>query len=206
MVTLCPDLNHSHKRYAFALLLMCGFAAAVPVHHAHAQEAEQAEAEDAAKEAEARKDAKRAAPPAALPGAESAEEEAGHANADMEPTAALFDAVNRGSLGAAKEAVSRGADLNGRNVIDQTALDMAIDLNRKDIMFFLLSMRAVDDSNEVTRTTVSNSGVRVENGSGHLSIGSRAGRGTSATVMDRRYDATGGQPQPTIGFLGFGGS
>jgi ankyrin repeat protein len=124
----------------------------------------------------------------------------------MEPTAALFEAINRGSLGASKEAVSRGADLNGHNVLGQTPLDMAIDLNRNDIMFFLLSMRTIDDSAGVTTSTVANSGISMRNGSGHLSIGGRAARDKVRPVIDRRYDASGGQAQPSVGFLGFGGS
>ncbi|NHN88655.1 ankyrin repeat domain-containing protein [Acetobacter conturbans] len=204
----CAALKRRYARPVFASLFSVGIAVAVlPIHYAHAQEAEQAEAEDAAKEAEARREAKRAAPPAALPGAQSSEDEAGHSNGDMEPTAALFEAINRGSLGAAKEAVNRGADLSGHNVISQTPLDMAIDLNRKDIMFFLLSMRTIDDSNGVATSTVANSGVSVENGSGRLSIGGKAARNKRvSSVLDRRYDASGGQPQPTVGFLGFGGS
>lgn len=186
---------------------MLGMAAAVlPAGKAHAQDAEQAEAEEAAQQAEAKKAAKRAAPPAALPGAQTSEDDAGHANGDMDPTAALFDGINRGSLGAVKEAVSRGADLGGRNVLSQTPLDMAIDLNRNDIMFFLLSMRTIDDSNEMSATTVANSGISVENGSGRLSIGGRASRGKAGRVIDSRYDASGGRAQPEAGFLGFGGS
>ncbi|MFT9298127.1 MAG: ankyrin repeat domain-containing protein, partial [Gluconobacter sp.] len=118
------------------LLLIAALAATptifVPWHSAHAQDADDAEAEqeaeESAKKAEARKAAKRAAPPSALPGAEAADDDAGHARVDTNPTTALFDAINRGSLNASKEALNRGADMNGHNILDQTPLDMAIDL------------------------------------------------------------------------------
>ncbi|NHN85538.1 ankyrin repeat domain-containing protein [Acetobacter musti] len=190
--------------------LLLGIAAgSAPLRHAHAQEQDadqaeaEAEAEEAAKKAEERRAAKRAAPPAALPGAQSNEEEGGHSNMDLEPTSALFDAINRGSLSAAREAVNRGADLNGHNVLSQTPLDMAIDLNRNDIMFFLLSMRSLEAPDETT-TSVASSGVSMEGGSGHLSVGGRASRG--GKIVDSRYDASGGRPQPSVGFLGFGGT
>ena len=64
----------------------------------------------------------------------------------MEPTDALFDAINRGDIAAARDAVSRGADLGGRNLLGMTPLDLSIDLARKDITFMLLSMRGGDSA------------------------------------------------------------
>ncbi|EGG75670.1 hypothetical protein SXCC_03787 [Gluconacetobacter sp. SXCC-1] len=176
----------------------------MPLQVAHAQDADDAEAEaeaaDAAKKAEARRAAKAAAPPAALPGAESREEEHGHASADMNPTDALFDAINRGSLGAAKEALNRGADMTGHNVLGQTPLDMAIDLNRNDITFLLLSMRTFSDSDPHFSST---SLAENEDDTPPLVMPRHA---TTRPGTDRRYDASGGHAEPSIGFLGFGGS
>ena len=60
---------------------------------------------------------------------------------DMPPTEALFDAINRGDLAAAKDAINRGADINGRNVLGLTPLDLSVDLGRNNISFVLLSLR-----------------------------------------------------------------
>ncbi|WP_232227921.1 ankyrin repeat domain-containing protein [Asaia astilbis] len=184
----------------------------IPWHAAHAQSADDAEAEqeaeEAQKKAEARRAAKAAAPPAALPGAESQEMNAGHANADLNPTDALFDAINRGSLNAAKEALNRGADMRGKNVLFQTPLDMAIDLNRKDIMFLLLSMRSYNDNGGSFAAETSHSGIETDSkGNGHLTIKGRGRQNATAVAASAksRFDASGGQPQPEIGFLGFGG-
>lgn len=191
--------------YLLAATLFAGVpSVCMPIHMAHAQDADEAEAEgeaaEAAKKAEARRAAKAAAPPAALPGAESSEEEHGHASADMNPTDALFDAINRGSLGAAKEALNRGADMTGHNVLGQTPLDMAIDLNRNDITFLLLSMRTFSDSDP---HFASNNLAEGEDDTPPLTMPHHASTTASA---DRRYDASGGHADPSIGFLGFGGS
>jgi len=194
------------------LLLIAALAATplvlVPLHAAHAQDADDAEAEqeaeDAQKKAEARKAARHAAAPSALPGAESSEEEGGHARTDVNPTTSLFDAINRGSLNASKEALNRGADMNARNVLSQTPLDMAIDLNRSDIMFLLLSMRTYNSDGSLDSADVSDSGVKMKDGSGHLTIGGHAAT-KSRKPTAPRFDTHGGTADPAQGFLGFAG-
>ncbi|MFB9971550.1 ankyrin repeat domain-containing protein [Pseudoroseomonas cervicalis] len=57
------------------------------------------------------------------------------------PNEALFDAINRGDMAAARDAMARGADLNARNVLGLTPIDSAVDQNRTDIAFFLLAAR-----------------------------------------------------------------
>jgi len=198
----------------FPLMLTTALAASpvffIPWHAAHAQSADDAEAEqeaeEAQKKAEARRAAKAAAPPSALPGADSQESDAGHANVDLNPTEALFDSINRGSLNAAKEALNRGADMNAKNVLFQTPLDMAIDLNRKDIMFLLLSMRNYGDNGFAAETTHSQIDTDSK-GNGHLTIKGKGRKGASAMAVSTkpRFDVSGGQPQPAIGFLGFCG-
>ncbi|MBB2167627.1 ankyrin repeat domain-containing protein [Gluconacetobacter aggeris] len=196
-------------RLLFLTLLTGSAVIMAPTHFAYAQsdddEAE-ADAADAAKQAEARRAARAAAPPAALPGAEANEEVSGHANGDLNPTAALFDAINRGSLGAAKEALNRGADMEGHNVLGQTPLDMAIDLNRNDITFLLLSLRTLDDEHVIAASST-HSGITMRNGSGHLTIDGTS-HGSRSGVMvanSRTAPRDNGTPRPEIGFLGFGG-
>lgn len=60
---------------------------------------------------------------------------------NLAPNEALFDAINRGDLPAAREAVSRGADVEARNVLGLTPLESAVDQGRTTIMFYLLSVR-----------------------------------------------------------------
>ena len=60
---------------------------------------------------------------------------------DMPPTEALFDSINRGDLPGARDAISRGADLQGTNVLGLTPLELSVDLGRNEISFLLLSLR-----------------------------------------------------------------
>jgi hypothetical protein len=82
-------------------------------------------------------------PPPALPGATPGlgAAPADKSTADMSPTDELFDAVNRGDIASARDSLSRGADINGRNVLGMTPLELSIDLSRNDITFLLLSMQ-----------------------------------------------------------------
>lgn len=84
----------------------------------------------------------------ALPGAVSSGDTAAPPDRpamEMRPTEALFDAINRGDITAARDAIGRGAELNGRNILGFTPLETAVDLGRKDIVFLLLSQRGMDD-------------------------------------------------------------
>lgn len=89
----------------------------------------------------------REASPPALPGARPGDVVQGQrAPAEMPPTEALFDGVNRGDIETVRDALGRGADLNARNILGLTATEVAIDLGRNDIAFLLLSMRGADRS------------------------------------------------------------
>ena len=81
-------------------------------------------------------------PPAGLPGAQSNPGTAAPSEkppAMMDPTDALFDAINRGDIAAARDAVTRGADLGGHNLLGMTPIQLSVDLARNDITFLLLS-------------------------------------------------------------------
>ncbi len=112
-------------------------------------------------------------PPPAVPGARARAESVAPADrsaADLPPTEALFDAINRGDIVTARDAISRGADLDGTNLLGLTPLELSVDLGRNDISFLLLSLR----------------------GSGAGSAGSRPPQGTEQaaaappTAADRR--------------------
>jgi hypothetical protein len=219
------DFRRALRLTATALLLGA-VPAVVPLHSAFAQfsmgnsggggtggampdEREQA---DQAAQAQAKADAKAAAPPAAIPGAVTDEATAtsGHISADMEPTAALFDAINRGDITSAKEALGRGADLNGKNVLGQSPLDMAIDLNRNDLTFLLLSMRNSEQGTRLASVDDGDSSgaVKASVKAGHAKIGraTRLVADKKPAGRARQYASDGGAPKPDVGFLGFGGS
>ena len=218
-------------RLTFTALLLGTAPALIPLQGAHAQfsasggpgaggaggsDAEkERDAADAQQAEQAKQDARLAAPPPAIPGAVSDEATAtsGHASIDMEPTAALFDAINRGDITAAKEALGRGADLNGKNVLGQSPLDMSIDLNRNDITFVLLSMRNSEQGAPVASVQTASDdlgdSVSSHGKAGHLTVKGRSSRYTKtngSAPAPQRYASDGGTAKPEIGFLGFGGS
>ena len=156
-------------------------------------------------------------PPAGLPGAQSATGSTAPANKPlpmMDPTQELFDAINRGDVTAARDAVSRGADLNGQNVLDMTPVQLSIDLGRNDITFMLLA----NGAGQAHGT----SGPSAKNPAGLLTAGTSATKAARHTATraqrakpvhlvtapaapqaPRLFAGNGGAPIPGAGFLGF---
>jgi len=157
--------------------------------------------------------------PPSLPGTKAPVEAAAPTASptDMTPTEALFDAINRGDTAAARDAVNRGADLHGVNVLGLTPLELSVDLGRNDISFLLLSMRDGDaTSRSATRTGAETGGTGQSDA---VLRGSPVPRGASRSrvAAATRGDAAegpvaegptfssgnGGTPIPAAGFVGF---
>lgn len=156
--------------------------------------------------------AKEQAPPPALPGASSggnaaARPQAARPPADVAPTDALFDAINRGDMAAARDAINRGADLSGRNILGMTPMELSIDLGRNDISFLLLSMRG-DTPRQASAATAAKPPGRATPAPTR-----QASRPPPRSVpvaqpaqqAPRLFANDGGAPIPNAGFLGFGG-
>lgn len=156
--------------------------------------------------------APKVAPPPALPGAASSggAVPASRAPTDMEPTEALFDAINRGDIGTARDAISRGADLHGHNVLGMTPLELSVDLGRNDISFMLLSMRAADDgrpaqASATPATTKPPPAKQARRAPAHPAAKATASA-PAPTQTARLFSGDGGAPNPNAGFLGFDSS
>jgi hypothetical protein len=153
------------------------------------------------------------APPPVLPGTKGASEAAPAtaSAAAMTPTDALFDAINRGDSTAARDAVNRGANLDGQNILGLSPLELSVDLGRNDISFLLLSMRGEDpgvrrearglDQSDSTRRTSAapRAAARARVIPASAPPDQEADAGTP-----RLYSGNGGAPIPAAGFLGFG--
>jgi hypothetical protein len=147
--------------------------------------------------------------PPVLPGTKAPSEPAEPSTAaqNLSPTDALFDAINRGDLAAAREAVNRGADLDARNLLGLTPVDLSVDLGRNDISFALLSMRREYESpapskpgegaQRTAETPRAASRPRV------VRAAASAAEEPAADVP-RYVSGNGGAPIPAAGFLGFG--
>jgi len=145
------------------------------------------------------------APAPALPGSRPAAESPAPLDrlpSEMSPTEALFDAINRGDLGSARDAVARGAELNGKNVLGLTPLELSVDLGRNEISFLLLSMRG---SIAAERPPVAAERQQAEATPAGFQRrrGSQALRQFEAAPGPAPVASNGGTPVPSAGFLGF---
>lgn len=165
--------------------------------------------------------APKAPPPAGLPGAQSHPNTAALPSTPptmLDPTQELFDAINRGDLTAARDAVTRGADVNGENELGLTPVQVSVDLGHNDITFLLLSNGAGRASGGPAGPKVASSGNQLltgGKGGAHGAAAARAERPRVAHVrvtekvpeaqrqLPRLYANDGGSPIPSAGFLGF---
>ncbi len=140
--------------------------------------------------------------PAALPGAQSRGGAAPLSKqpSEMGPTEALFDAVNRGDVAAARDAVNRGADMNLRNQLGLTALELSVDLGHNDVAFLLLSLRGTESPGKVGKATKAPA---VANAKPAPRPSAPVAQVKAAAP--RANPSDGGTPNPNAGFLGFSG-
>ena len=158
--------------------------------------------------------AKPAAPlPAAVPGARARPETvvpADRTTADLPPTEALFDAINRGDISSARDALSRGADLDATNSLGLTPTELSVDLARNDITFLLLSLRGGSASQRGPQVQAVMAAPSNPADHRRLPRSARSGPGV-ATVATQTAQAktpvlfagNGGAANPAVGFLGF---
>jgi len=154
--------------------------------------------------------------PAAIPGAQSRPEMTAPADrsvGDLPPTEALFDAINRGDMTTAKDAISRGADLDGRNLLGLSPLELSVDLGRNDISFLLLSLRGERGSGRSTASAQAapppspQPSPRRPRGASDVAARTHGIPVRSTAIPARQapplFAGNGGTPQPDAGFLGF---
>ena len=172
-------------------------------------------------------EAPKVAPPPALPGAINTIAPAEKTVLDLPPTESLFDAINRGDIGSARDAISRGADLSGHNVLGMTPLDLSVDLSRNDITFLLLSLRAPDAAPVAAIATAGGTPAPAKETAATKVVADKAGAARPPTAKTpakavasalkpapavapapRQYAGQNdtGTPNPQVGFLGFGGT
>lgn len=156
----------------------------------------------------------RPAPPPALPGLaarRAPEPIPADENASLSPTPALFDAITRGDLAAARDAVNRGADLNGRNALGLTPVDWAVDQGRNDILFYLLSARGMAGSASGPANARSAAAARAgqERAAQQEALrlarqaSAQGARAPSVSIKPRLFANDGGAARLEAGFLGF---
>ena len=126
----------------------------------------------------------------------------------MEPNDALFDAINRGDLATARDAISRGADLSATNVLGMTPLELSVDLGRNDISFMLMSMREGDRGGQGAPATKVSAAAQANKPTKQGQVKAKAAKVArtaepAPTQTPRLFAGDGGTPNPNAGFLGF---
>ncbi len=58
----------------------------------------------------------------------------------LSPNDQLFDAIDRGDITSARDAIARGADLSATDAVGQTPIDESVALGRNDITFLLVTL------------------------------------------------------------------
>ncbi len=132
------------------------------------------------------------APPSPIPGATANPDAvipADKSQGELAPNEALFDAITRGDMGSARDALNRGAQLDAHNVLGQTPTEASIDMNRNDITFLLLSMRGSTQAHTARVTAFTHEQPKVTKA---------ALRAPRALPSSNR-----GQPNLAAGFVGF---
>ena len=151
--------------------------------------------------------------PAALPGATGSAPAAERRPGSLAPNQALFDAINRGDKAAARDAVNRGADLNARNVLGLTPIELSVDLGRNDITFLLLSLRGSGTGGGQSRAVADAAPrlpiraapvTRVVAEAPSRPLARSAPSPRPAPVAPPVLSHDPGTPDPSAGFLGFG--
>ncbi len=155
-------------------------------------------------------------PPAALPGLQyrrAPDPIPADPSQNLGPNAALFDAINRGDIAAAREAVGRGADIGSRNVLGLSPIDAAVDQGRSDILFFLLSVRGSSGSQgapppraePATPAAAPNPTPRrnAQPPGPAPAADRQVPNPVQRAANPRLWAGDGGAPNPAIGFLGF---
>ena len=122
----------------------------------------------------------------------------------MNPNDALFDGINRGDIATVRDAVARGADVNARNALGLTAVDSAVDQGRPEIMFYVLSVRGMAGNAPPPPEPAPQRGPRVRTPPPAPVQREAPVQPVNATPrLPMLWQANGGAPQPSIGFLGF---
>jgi hypothetical protein len=165
-----------------------------------------------------------AAPPPSLPGAVTQSDRVAPAKGTViaDPNDALFDAINRGDIASARDALDRGADLEAHNVLGMTPIDLSVDLGRNDITFLLLSLRngdlqlnhraAAQAAQTAPGSKTAPAGTKPPPASTRQAarapatppVKQAAQIAPAAPVAPRLFAGDGGTPDPSVGFLGFG--
>jgi hypothetical protein len=128
----------------------------------------------------------------------------------MAPNDALFDAINRGDIASARDALNRGADLRAVNILGMTPMELSVDLGRNDISFLLLSMRGEGGSERPPVAVAKAAPAKKPEVAVKTASAARQATAVKPVSVAQKpvqapklFANDGGTPRPDAGFLGF---
>lgn len=140
-------------------------------------------------------------------GSASSQQRAEPRQAAVNPTEALFDAINLGDIDEVRAAVGAGANIGARNVLGLTPLDLALDLGQTEIAFFLMSLGRAPTRAEPPEPSVQRHAGPTPPTAGRGRAPPASGPATlapaAAVPAAPLWRGDGGTPVPEAGFLGF---
>jgi hypothetical protein len=132
---------------------------------------------------------------------------------EMSPNDELFDGIERGDIQAVRDALSRGASLDARDVLGETPIELSIDLGRHAITFTLLSMRGTNQGDTpppppllaaAPAKGAKAAPIRAEAGGANtVRVAASAAPSAAGEAGLEMATEIAGKPDPANGFLGF---
>ncbi|MDE8342590.1 MAG: ankyrin repeat domain-containing protein [Acidocella sp.] len=126
-----------------------------------------------------------------------------------DPTVDLFAAINKGDYAAAQDAIGRGADLTAHDALGETPLDLSIALNQNNITFLILATQQEGGSSpsgppmSVTSTAPAKPVVKPKAHPVQVRV-ETAPLAAAPKPAAPVYGSDTGQPNVSVGYLGFG--
>lgn len=127
-----------------------------------------------------------------------------------DPTVDLFAAINKGDYADAQDAIGRGADLTAHDALGETPLDLSIALNQNNITFLILATQQESGGNPSGPPMSVSSAApakRVMKPKAHP-VQVRVETAPLAAAAPKPaapvYGSDTGQPNVSVGYLGFG--
>ncbi|MDE8348141.1 MAG: ankyrin repeat domain-containing protein [Acidocella sp.] len=130
-----------------------------------------------------------------------------------DPTVDLFAAINKSDYAGAQDAIGRGADLTAHDALGETPLDLSIALNQNNITFLILATSEEGGGNtsgpSVSASSATAAKPAVKPKPHTVQVKEQTAPVAAAKPMAPKaaapvYGNDSGQPNVSVGYLGFG--
>jgi hypothetical protein len=127
-----------------------------------------------------------------------------------DPTVDLFASINKGDFAGAQDAIGRGADLTAHDALGETPLDLSIALNQNNITFLILATLEEGGGSpsgppvSVSSAAAAKPVVKPKTHTVQVKEQTTPVAKPEASTPAPVYGSDSGQPNVSVGYLGFG--